>query len=111
MQPGETSTPDTVTGLFLEKYMAYKIYKLNTGEEVLGRVTAEGALYITLKDPFVVMTKWTQAGQLQMGLIPYFPFAKDNTINIPVNGYVTSCVPVDELVKEYTTKTSGILLP
>lgn len=89
----------------------YVIVKLATGEDVMGRVLNSDDSHYLLNFPQVVMTKWAEAGNLQMGLIPFMAFAHDDKVAIYRSSIVAECDPPRELIQEYTKMTSGIILP
>lgn len=88
------------------------ILRLTTGEDILASVTRDpDGDTLTVKDPFVIMSQWANDGTLKMGLMPFMPYAKDNVITVKRDNVIATATPVDEILKQYTKQTSGILLP
>lgn len=78
--------------------------KLNSGEELIGRLEAEDAKGYTMHKPMALV-----AGQQGIGLAPFmFSVSPDAKLNI--NASTVTCISKTEgeIGKQYTTQTTGI---
>lgn len=96
--------------------MSYIILKLATGQEIIGKEShawnaheSEGSF--KLEDPFEVKSQWGPQGDFKMGLIPFLPYAEKNIVLFPATGVIAIAAPVNDLIKEYTKQTSGLIIP
>ena len=83
-----------------------KIFRLNSGEEILSRFT-ENETSWTLKDPAILVPM--QQGQI--GLMPWMMYSKAATgINVPKDFVAFTIDPVDELKTQYDSSLNkGII--
>ncbi len=81
-------------------------FKLNSGEELIGRLDAEDAKGYTLHKPMVLI-----AQQQGLGLAP-FMFGVSPEAKFVLQSHAVSCVAKteNEISKQYTSQTSGIAL-
>ena len=81
-------------------------FKLNSGEEIIGRLEAEDAKGYTLKKPMVLI-----AQQQGLGLAP-FMFGVSPDAKFVLQSHAVSCLAKteDEISKQYTSQTSGIAM-
>jgi hypothetical protein len=93
------------------------IFKLTTGEEVLGEMVNAtlGDFYYSIKNPVAVAVVRGKDGQPNVGFAP-FPIhseqKKDFTIDIPREHVVYSYTPAEDFINNYNQIFgSGIVLP
>ena len=89
----------------------YKMFKIVSGEMIVGRVTAEGDGDISIEAPMVVIYHPTAQGQLAINLFPLNPFASQATESLPFKKshimFEVSQIS-DGVLKQYMEVTSGI---
>ena len=83
-----------------------KVVRLTTGDEVICNVV-ETENTIKISDAFSMVA--TEPGKI--GFIPFMAYAKDEEFVISKEFVVMVCDPVDELVDEIRSMTSGIITP
>jgi len=82
-------------------------FKLNSGEEVIGKVTSEGTDWLMLAAPLSVAP-----GPQGMGLVPGIFTAKRNeNIKLNIASVAMYAVTDDEIKDKYIEATTGIRLP
>ena len=88
--------------------MNVKLFRLNSGEELLARYTETDTHYL-LKDTAILIPM----GQGQIGLMPWMMYTKaEKGIEIPKSFVVFSVEPVDDLKEQYDTSVNkGIVAP
>ena len=88
--------------------MNVKLFRLNSGEELLARYTENDTHYI-LKDAAILIPM----GQGQIGLMPWMMYTKaDKGISMPKSFVVFSIDPVDDLKSQYDQSLNkGIVAP
>jgi len=91
-------------GSIMEKNM--KLVRLTSGEEIIGKVE-DLSNVIKIKDGFNMVA--TEPGKI--GFIPFMAYAKDEEFVIDKSHVMMMCEPVDELVDQIRTMTSGIVVP
>ena len=85
------------------------ILKLANGEEVIGKTHFEGSV-VVVKDALLIITMQSgNSGQMQMGMIPYMPYAKEFILYS--SSIIAIGVPSDELLESYKRNFSSIVLP
>lgn len=92
--------------------MPYKVgdvvsLKINSGEEVIGRLESEDESYTTLTKPQAFMM-----GPQGLGLVP-FMFSAPETASIPIRTSAINTIvkTVDQVAKQYLKQTTGLVLP
>jgi|TARA_B110000858_G_C17347332_1_gene269374 hypothetical protein len=83
-----------------------KVVRLTTGDEVICNVV-ETENSIKISDAFSMVA--TEPGKI--GFIPFMAYAKDEEFVISKEFVVMVCDPVDELVDQIRSMTSGIITP
>lgn len=85
-----------------------KIVRLNSGEELIAKVTKNGET-IRIEDPLVLVP----TSQRAIALAPWLPYTtvKDDGIEIPVDRVMFIVTPHVELAKEHASAISGLVLP
>jgi hypothetical protein len=88
--------------------MNVKVFRLNSGEEILSRFD-ETATHYTLKDPAILVPM----GQGQIGLMPWMMYTKASTgIEIPKSFVAFTVEPLEELKTQYDNNVNkGIATP
>lgn len=87
-----------------------RVFKLSTGEELIGRVVSDDDTTLTMEKPRIIAVHPVK-NALQVSLVPYAASNPDCTISIKqsaIAGEVTN--PSDEIITGYLEQTSGILL-
>ena len=93
------------------------IFKLTTGEEVLGEMVNDtlGDFYYSIKNPVAVAVVRGKDGQPNVGFAPFPLHAeqkKDSSIDIPREHVVYSYTPAEDFINNYNQIFgSGIVLP
>lgn len=100
-----------------------KLYRLSTGEDVIGTPIEEGDPlqegeqenhidFEYIKKPFVLIPMQGQPGQpMSIGFHPYIPYTKDEVIKIKKNNIITSTAPDNNLIDAYEKNTSSLVKP
>lgn len=95
--------------------MNVQVFKLLTGEDVLGELLSDSQTVYTIKNPVGIAVVRGQNGQPNVGLSPFPLHAdqkKDSTIDIPKSSVVYSYVPAEDFLANYNQIFgSGIVLP
>jgi hypothetical protein len=88
--------------------MNVKIFRLNSGEEILSRFEEQNDCFI-LKNPSVLVP----VGKGQIGMMPWMPYTKaDKGISVPKSFVAFSVDALDELKAQYDqTINTGIVTP
>ena len=91
-----------------EKTMNVKLFRLNSGEEIMARFTENDDTF-TLKDPAVLIPM--ERGQI--GIMPWLMYTKASSgLEIKKSFIAFSVEPVDELKEQYdATLNKGIVAP
>jgi hypothetical protein len=82
--------------------MTVKIFKLLTGEEVIGSEEAQDRDSITLKNPAVILMRQTEDGRFTVALAPYMAYAEFGTVIIYRTAIAADCEPDVKMVNEYS---------
>jgi hypothetical protein len=82
--------------------MTVKIFKLTTGEEVIGNEDGSSSNGITLKNPAVILMRQTPDGKFSVALAPYMAYAEFGNVFIYNSGIVADCEPDIQMVNEYS---------
>ena len=83
-----------------------KLVRLTSQEEIIGNVE-ESEYTITISNAFNMVA--TEPGKI--GFIPFMAYAKDDKFLIEKRHVLMICDPVDELVDQVRSMTSGIVVP
>lgn len=85
-----------------------KIVRLNSGEELVAKVTHNGE-FIRIEDPLILVP----TSQRAIALAPWLPYTtvKDEGIEIPVDRVMFITNPHPEMAKEYSSAISGLIVP
>ena len=88
--------------------MNVKVFRLNSGEEILSRFEETSTHYI-LKDPAILLP----VGQGQIGLMPWMVYTKaKNGVKIPHSFIAFTVEPLDELKEQYDSSLNkGLVTP
>jgi hypothetical protein len=96
-----------VRSLTKENIMATKLVRLVTGENLLANVTDNGST-LTLKKPAMIV----MINKGEVGLVPWIPFAKDESVTIAADKVLYCVDPEDNTANEYSTGFgSGLVMP
>lgn len=88
--------------------MNVKVFRLNSGEEILSRFEETKTSY-TLKDPAILVP----VGQGQIGLMPWLMYTKaKNGVEIPKSFIAFTVEPLEELKAQYDASLNkGLVTP
>jgi hypothetical protein len=88
--------------------MNVKVFRLNSGEEILSRFEETETTY-TLKDPAILVPM----GQGQIGLMPWMIYTKASKgVSVPKTFIAFTIDPVDELKTQYDASlNTGLVTP
>ena len=86
-----------------------KLFRLTTGEDVIGKVKEESDT-VTLEKPYVIIPQQEAPGKpVTLGFHQYIPYGKCDEVTFKQDNIVTSVEPNDELRKTYQANTGGIV--
>ena len=87
--------------------MSVKLIRLTTGEEILAKAESTPTGWI-LKDPAIIVP----VGQGKLGFAKWLPYAQtEKGIEIPSNFVMFHLDPDIDLVNQYTSMLSGLVVP
>ena len=87
--------------------MSVKLFRLTTGEEILAKHEATPSGFI-LKDPAIIVP----VGQGKLGFAKWLPYTQtEKGVEIPSNFIMFHLDPDVELINQYTSMVSGIVVP
>jgi hypothetical protein len=78
-----------------------KVYKLISGEELIGEVFNVFGESVELKNPATIVIQQTQKG-MGVGLAPYMPYAEDEKILLRNSAIASEATPAVNMVNEYS---------
>lgn len=81
--------------------MNVKIYRLISGEEIIGERFNETSDNIEIKNPAAIIMQATKDGNMGMGMMPFMPYAESQKITIYKQALSAQCEPDLNLVNEY----------
>ena len=88
--------------------MSVKILRLTSGEQLISDVTEKIEGGYTLKNPAMLIP----AGQGQLGLAPWMPYADTQALELPASEVSFVVEPVTDLKNEYSQAFgSGLVVP
>tara|TARA_Y100000034_G_C6589343_1_gene255947 strand:- start:113 stop:412 length:300 start_codon:yes stop_codon:yes gene_type:complete len=89
-----------------------KVWRLLSGEEVVGIEESSNEKQVVIKKPYVIQLMQGPDGAPQMGMAPLLPIAKKNEIVISHDKIMFSYVPVIGLTNQYNKAFgTGIIQP
>jgi hypothetical protein len=80
-----------------------KIFRLTTGEDVIGqKVDNNNSEATEIKQPFVIVPMQSKpGGPVSLALTPYMPYAEEDTISIKKSNIVTEVNPKTDIGNSY----------
>ena len=80
-----------------------KIFRLSTGEDVIGQKIDNNNSEVTdIKQPFVIVPMQSKpGGPVSLALTPYMPYAEEDTVSIKRNNVVAEVSPKTEIGNSY----------
>ena len=80
-----------------------KIFRLSTGEDVIGQKIDNNNSEVTdIKQPFVIVPMQSKpGGPVSLALTPYMPYAEEDTVSIKRNNVVAEVNPKTEIGNSY----------
>lgn len=91
-----------------------KLYRLTTGEDVIGAPVDEETTetHQAIKQPFVLIPMQGQPGQpMNIGFHPYIPFTKQKIIQIKKENIICETDPDTGILDAYKKNTSTVITP
>ena len=90
-----------------------RLFRMRSGEDVIGAVESENLEFVNLESPAVLMpVQGNQAGQMSMGMVPWQPFSKSKSFQLPRDWIVTQSEPTDDVADGWRRSFgSGIDIP
>ena len=89
-----------------------KIFRLSTGEDVIGqKIDNDNSEITEIKQPFVIVPMQSKpGGPVSLALTPYMPYAEEDTVSIKKNNIVAEVNPKTEIGNSYNQHLgSGII--
>ena len=83
-----------------------KIVRLQSGEEVMGKVV-ESDSGVTITDPAILLP----AGDNRIGLAPFMPYAAFTELTLKDRHIMFVLDPIEEFANQYTQAVSGLTIP
>lgn len=81
--------------------MSAKVYRLISGEELIGDLLNGTGESLVLKNVAVIIMQQTKDGQVGMGMMPFMPYAESEKVTIHKSAIAAECEPALQLVNEY----------
>lgn len=81
--------------------MSVKIYKLVTGEEVIGEESTSDREGVSLKNPAIILMRQMPDEKFTVALAPYMAYAEFGTVHIHHRAIAADCEPSIQMVNEY----------
>lgn len=80
-----------------------KIFRLSTGEDVIGQKTEDSDSNLThIKQPFVIVPMQSKpGGPVSLALTPYMPYAEQETVVLKTTNIITEVDPKLEIKNSY----------
>lgn len=92
------------------KVNGIKIIKLITGEELIGDMSQTGD-NITVTNPATVHLVPGESGRMSMAMIPFAPYAEEDSFMFNLSHIMTSYTPGTDLLNQYNQRFgSGIVV-
>ena len=90
-----------------------RVFRLTTGEDLIGDKQESGQDTTTIKKPFVLLPMQPAPGKpVSVGFTPYSPYANSDTITIKNANIISEVEPKTELANAYKKNTgTGIMEP
>lgn len=86
--------------------------RLLTGEVIMGFVVKDtNPAIIMIESPVLLAMQYTPDGQLNVNMVPYIPFTKENKFVFSMGHVLNVMEPNDGLEQTYRNKFSPILTP
>lgn len=87
--------------------MTVKLFRLNTGEEIIADVFNTYADHFEVKDAVTIVYQQVSNDQMSAGFAPYMPYAKGN-IELQKHAIAATAEVADKLMGEYNRIFSKI---
>ena len=92
------------------KISGIKIIKLITGEEIIGDMSQTGD-NVTVSGPATVHLVPAEGGRMTIAMIPFAPYAEENSFMFSLTHIMTAYTPGDDLRNQYNQRFgSGIVV-
>ncbi len=88
-----------------------RVFRLTTGEDLIGDKQESGQDTTTIKKPFVLLPMQPAPGKpVSVGFTPYSPYANSDTITIKTANIISEVEPKTELANAYKKNTRPLCL-
>ena len=77
-----------------------RVYKLISGEELIGEVFNQYDQYIDLKNPATIIMQQNPNGNVGIGLMPFMPYSEGN-VQLNKSAIAGEATPSPNMVNEY----------
>lgn len=88
-----------------------KLIRLITGEVIMGFYKPNGDYSVKVSDPVLVHAMAGPNGQMQLGMMPYMAFSKDESFEFSLVNILNVANPADGLRQQYIQSMTGLILP
>lgn len=89
-----------------------KVYKMISGEEVIGNQISETDTHYTVDKPASIMMTDQGNGKVGVGIAPFMPYAEGEKVDINRLAVAASATPASEMLNEYNRIFgSGLIVP
>lgn len=78
-----------------------KVFRFMNGEELIGQVVAESADKFSLKDVASIQLMPGGGGKVNLGLMPFAPYAEESTFEFETKHITTRFTPNTDLLNNY----------
>lgn len=89
-----------------------KIIRLLTGEEILGEVTKETDLTLSVKNPVrVVVVPTSDPNNPKVGFGPFTQWSEDKELTLNRSHVTFTSTPITEFLNQYSAMFGGLVVP
>jgi len=94
--------------------MSIKLYRLTTGEDVVGapQEKEHTTTHTAIKKPFVLIPMQGKPGEnVRIGFQPYIPYTEDETVMVRKENIICTTNPGENITNAYEKNTTGLVKP
>lgn len=84
-----------------------KLIRMVSGEEVIAKIVETTSEGVQIESPVILLP----AGQGRLAIVPWLPYAETDNMVIPSKAIAFVVTPKTDLVNEYNTSNSGLIVP
>ena len=78
-----------------------KVFRFMNGEELIGQLVSESEVKFTLKDVASIQLMPGAAGKVNLGLMPFAPYAEESAFEFETKHVSTKFTPNTDLLNNY----------